>query len=349
MTNKRLRRVLVVGRGSMGMRYLRLLRTLSPDTELLSLGARAETERPKLDGVAVVPSLDDALNRGLDAAIIASPSVHHLDTALPLARRGVHLLVEKPISDSAERVPSLIAECEDNGAALLVGYNLRYSGSLRYFAKQLHDGAVGRPLSVRAEVGQYLPEWRPGDYRHSVSAQARLGGGVLLELSHEVDYLRWLFGDVDWVSAACARQSSLDIDVEDTAHLLLGFRGQQAVLANLSMDFVRRDKTRSCTVVGELGSLRWDALAATVELFSEGESEWKCLFTEQPMPDATYIAQLEHFMGCVHDGVRPEVSGEDGLSVMRVLDAARSSSRTGARVSLPRTATDTSASQAVAP
>ena len=77
---------------------------------------------------------------------------------------------------------------------------------------------------LRCEIGQYLPLWRPGsDYRLGVSANRALGGGVLLELSHELDYLRWIFGDVDWVQASLERQSALEIDVEDTAHLLLSF------------------------------------------------------------------------------------------------------------------------------
>jgi len=142
-----------------------------------------------------VTSLDDALRFHPQAAVIANPASHHLDLAMPLAQAGVHLLVEKPVSSSTHRVSELIEVCRVRGITLMTGYNLRFLPSLKRFRELLEEKRVGRVLSVRAEIGQFLPSWRPGfDYRQSVSARATLGGGVLLELSHEIDYLRWLFG-----------------------------------------------------------------------------------------------------------------------------------------------------------
>ena len=152
-----------------------------------------------------VSSIHEALLCRPDAAVIASPAPCHIETATPLAKAGVHLLVEKPISSSTAGVSALIEICRAQGVVLMTGYNLRFLACMQRFKELLSENRAGRILSVRAEVGQYLPSWRPdSDYRRQVSAQAALGGGALLELSHEIDYLRWLFGEVSWVSADTA-------------------------------------------------------------------------------------------------------------------------------------------------
>jgi predicted dehydrogenase len=210
--------------------------------------------------------------------------------------------------------------------------------SLGRFRDLLLGGRIGRILSARAEVGQFLPSWRPGaDYRQTVSARADLGGGVLLELSHEIDYLLWLFGEAAWVWAHLGRRSCLEIEVEDTANLALAFAEEpegSRLVAALNMDFVRHDKTRNCTVIGADGSLRWDAIAGTVEVFEPGEDGWRSLFNQPPPIDESYRAEWRHFLYCIARGSEPLVGGGHGLAVLRVVEAARESARCGAKVVL---------------
>ena len=104
--------------------------------------------------------------------------------------------------DKLDGVDDLLGTVRARGVICQVGYNLRYLPSLSRFRDLINEGLVGGPLSVRCEIGQYLPNWRPDtDYRTGVTARSDLGGGVLLELSHEIDYLRWIFGEVEWVSS----------------------------------------------------------------------------------------------------------------------------------------------------
>ena len=328
-----LERILIVGRGSMGLRHLRLARALLPSAELTLLGRHSSLTLGKdLERVNSVSSLDEALRSRPQAAVIANPSSKHLESAIPLARAGIHLLVEKPISNTAEGVCELIDICDTGKLILMTGYNLRFLPSLRDFRQLLQDGRIGRVLSVRAEVGQYLPSWRPEvDYRNTVSANKELGGGVLLELSHEIDYLRWLFGEIASVDSICNRQSDLDIDVEDTANLIFTFSGDRPVLGALNIDFVRHDRTRSCTAIGESGSLRWNGLTGSVELFMSGEKDWKVVTEDKSQPDDSYLAELSHFIDCVANGAKPIVGGADGLAVVQIIEAARLSSTTGRR------------------
>lgn len=336
-----LKRVLIVGLGSIGTRHARLVREVAPSIEIIALRHREYPGRLPEGIDRSVLSLDDALKFSPQAAVIATPASHHLDVALPLANAGVHLLVEKPISSSTQGVSDLINVCRARGITLLTGYNLRFSPSLQRFRELLQEKRVGTVLSVRAEAGQFLPSWRPGsDYRETVSAKAALGGGVLLELSHEIDYLRWLFGEIEWVSAIQRKQSGLEIDVEDTAHLILGFvpePGTVPVMAALNMDCIRHDTTRTCTAIGERGSLRWNAATGSVEVFEQGGNAWETLFRHEGQRDDSYVAEWRHFLACTGDGAPPMVSGHDGLAVLRVIEAARRSSATGSRVEIKAT------------
>ena len=277
--------------------------------------------------------IEDAIRFAPQIAVIANPAPFHIGIALRLANAGVHLLVEKPVADTFEGVEDLIRVCREKSLTLMTGYNLRFSPSLQKFRALVRQNHVGRALSVRAEIGQYLPSWRPeSDYRETVSARSALGGGVLMELSHEIDYLRWIFGDVEWVSAISGRYSSLEIDVEDTAHLILGFTGatgQQPLVASLNMDFIRHDTVRTCTVIGESGTIRWDALCGSVAVFEKGGTEWQIIFQQLPERDDTYIEEWRAFIQSIAATTPPVVSGEDGLSVLRVIHAAKLSAGSG--------------------
>jgi len=326
-----LKRLLLVGLGSIGRRHAWLARSLVPDLQIAVLRHRSchDLNEPGIDDCFT--SMAAALEFRPQAAVIANPASHHLEVALALARAGVHLLVEKPIADTGDGVSELIETCRARELTLMIGYNLRFLPSLIRLRELIEERCVGRVLSVRVEVGQFLPSWRPGsDYRQSVSANAALGGGVLLELSHEIDYLRWLFGEVQWVSAVQRKQSGLEIDVADTAHLVLGFAEREGtpLIAAVSMDLIRHDTTRSCTVIGETGSLRWDALVGTIEIFEQGADAWRLLLAHPHQRDDSYLAEWSHFLKCVADGGAPLVSGHDGLAVLRITEAAVLSSKT---------------------
>ena len=332
-------RVLVVGLGSIGRRHARVARLVRPRLRVAAWRHRRSDEQLPVDVAEAVWSLDDALAFAPHVAVIASPASHHLDSARALADAGVHLLIEKPIASNSTGVAELIATCAQRGLVLMTGYNLRFLPSLNQFRTLLMDGVIGRILSVRAEAGQYLPDWRPdADYRQSVSARSELGGGVLLELSHEFDYLQWILGDVCWVHGHTSRQGELEIDVEDTAHAVLGFapsRLGDGVVASLSLDFVRRDSTRTCTAIGTSGSLRWDGITGELSLFRAGASAWEVLAVYPAERDATYVAEWRAFLSAVEDGGAVPVTGQDGLAALAVVEAVRESSTSGVRVFLP--------------
>jgi len=319
-------RFLIVGYGSIGKRHLRIVRTLLPDADIRVLSHQPlEATLEYANGT--MSTLGEALSFAPQAAVIATPSTFHLNTAQPLAEAGVHLLVEKPLASSLEGVGRLLATCAFQKLVLMTAYNLRFLRSLQEFRRLIQSRIVGKVVSVRCEIGQYLPSWRPGtDYRKGVSASRELGGGVLLELSHEIDYLRWIFGEIAWIHATLSKQSDLDIDVEDTAHLILGFDPDDEgykLIANLNMDFVRHDTTRQCLAIAKQGSLRWNGMTGVIELFRAGGAMWETVFAHTPHHDESYSLECQHFLDCINTTSAPFVDGWDGLAVLNIIEAAR--------------------------
>ena len=326
-------RAVVAGLGSIGRRHLRLLRAALPDSDIRVL-RHSSCDEIVEHANGCFSRLEDACAFAPDLAIIASPAPFHIATASALAETGAHLLVEKPVSDTCAGVRELIALCAARGQVLQVGYNLRFLGTLQCFRAEIAAGRIGTVQSVRCEIGQYLPAWRAdAEYSTTVSAQKALGGGVLLELSHELDLLRWVFGEVDWLSAWIGRQSALEIDVEDSAMLQIGFAS--GTVAQLGMDFLRRDTTRTCTALGSEGSLRWDAVAGRVDYFDPEAGRWTEVTQIIPERDASYRAQIAALLGAIAEGpgqaAQPTAQhqiaarGSDGLAVMLLVEAARRS------------------------
>ncbi len=332
-------RVLIVGFGSIGQRHLRLARESIPEADIRVLRHQSFSSVPPGSN-GCFSSIQDAIEFAPQLAVIANPSPFHIFYAQALADVGIHLLIEKPLSNSTIGVERLIDTCHRKGTILLIGYNLRYLTSLQRFRDLLAAGIIGKILSVRCEVGQYLPSWRPeNDYRLGVTARHELGGGALLELSHELDYIRWIFGEVERVSATVSRQSSLTIDVEDSAHLTLTFMpttGGHRLIGTVNLDLIRHDATRLCIAIGENGSLRWNGITGEVTLYLAGEKEWNEVFCDQHQRDVSYLAEWKHFISCVIENIKPLVTGEDGLHVLQIIEAARKSVETNRHVIVER-------------
>jgi len=330
-------RVLIVGLGRIGKRHLGIARELLPAADIRVLRHQQGSRIPdEADGCFY--TIEDALAYLPTIAVLANPAPLHVSMAQKFAASGVHLLVEKPISSKICGVPHLLKTCQRTRSVLMTGYNLRFLPSLQRFRDLVKEGVVGQILSVRCEVGQYLPSWRPGsDYRRGVTANASLGGGALLELSHEIDYIRWIFGEIAWVSASLSRQSQLEIDVEDTVHLTLGFKSDsdgQKLIAAVTLDLIRHDKTRICMAIGDAGSLRWNSLTGEVSIYRAGGNAWSVLFRDCSAREQSYRAEWQHFLDCVNYSKVPLISGEDGLKVLEVIEAAIQSDDHGRRVTV---------------
>jgi predicted dehydrogenase len=191
----------------------------------------------------------------------------------------------------------------------------------------LDDKRVGRVLAVRAEFGGYLPDWRPGrDYRDSYAVSAALGGGILLDAIHELDYLGWLFGDAEAVSATAEHVSDLAGDTEDLAEVTIRFTS--GLYAQVHLDYLQRAYRRNLQIIGESGVLVWDYPTHTVTVYEpDAAADATDLRAADGEPNDMYLEEMRHFIRCVEGPEPPPVDGRDALRSLRLVEAAKRSSR----------------------
>jgi predicted dehydrogenase len=205
-----------------------------------------------------------------------------------------------------------------------VGYNLRFNPGIRILKRLLEEGVAGRILWARAEVTQYLPDWRPWqDYRDGYTANRALGGGIILDASHEIDYILWLLGPARELTCMAGQVSGLEVNVEDCATILIRLRS--GAQADVHMDFAQRTASRSCVLAGDRARLEWEYAQNQVRIVRpECATELiKYDFESNQM----YIAEVEDFFSCVHSRVTANHSlGESELTLEVALAALTSAS-----------------------
>ena len=323
---------LIAGLGSIGRRHLRNLRALGEQDILLYRTHTATLPEDELAGLPVETDLAAALAHRPDAVIVSNPSALHLDVAIPAAEAGCHLLLEKPISHSMDRVDELFAAVQRNNVRVLVGFQFRFHPALNRIAELLAESAIGRPVSARAYWGEYLPDWHPWeDYRQSYSARPDLGGGAILTLCHPLDYLRWLIGDVAELWAFTSN-IGLNLEVEDTAEIGLQFASGATAFVHL--DFVQRPHRHELEIIGAEGTIRWDyANGGMVELFRSSSNRWESIYTAQGFErNDMFLAEMHHFREVVKGAADPRCPLADGLAALELALAALRSGKEGRTV-----------------
>lgn len=327
-------RFVVVGAGSIARRHIRNLKIKFPQSEIVCVSASGRMLSPAETGADVIAAdVLSAINKGADAAIVASPAPWHISNALDFLRADIPVLIEKPIAHTFESMAPSMPELLDFSDKIEVGYNLRYTAAARKMKEILEQGNCGRLLFALVDVGQYLPEWRRNeDYRKNVSARSVLGGGVLLELSHELDYIRWFLGPISSVFCDAGSSGTLDIDVEDRVDAVL--RTIDGCVVNLHMDFLQRVPSRVCKIVAEKGTLMWDIYRNSVHWLN-ASGGMDVLYEDANYDRNTaYLNELDQLCKIARNECKPFISVSDGIEVVALVEKLRISSNTGTVVKL---------------
>jgi predicted dehydrogenase len=338
-------KVLMIGLGGIGQRHVRNLSALLGDQlELMAYRTRrfstVLTDRLQVEPGADLESkyqirtftdLDAALAEGPQVAFVCNPSSLHIPAAMKAANAGCHLFIEKPLSHNTEGIQQLISVVQQKGLVGYVGYQMRFHPCLRRVHDLLAQGAVGQVLSVQAEVGEYLPGWHTyEDYRQMYASRRDLGGGVILSQIHELDYLYWFFGLPRRIFALGGHLSSLEVDVEDVANILMSFKvGAMAIPVFLHQDYIQRPPSRNCCIIGDNGKIVVDFVGLTVRWY-DGEGKLaEEAHIENFQRNQLFLDELFHFLACVRGEEKPLISLEDGFQSLRMALAARESLETG--------------------
>jgi predicted dehydrogenase len=329
-------RVFVVGCGSIAQRHIDNLQGLGiKNIEAFDIQPSRRYEVASRFGVSTVESMEEGWLSNPQIALIATPTSSHIPIALEAAKHDCHIFVEKPLGDTTKGISNLISEVKERNLITLVGCNMRFHPGLIQVKKILEEGIIGRMHVIRAQAGQWLPDWHPWeDYRKGYSANKELGGGVLLDQIHELDYAQWLVGSrVQQVACFVDKMSSLDIDTEDTAAILVRFNN--GIVGEIHVDYIQRVHSRSCHIIGENGTIVWD--------YEKGEVSWRVAeqgywqtFTNPVGWDLNqmYLDEMRHFLTCVSQNEESVSNVLNGSEVLRIALAAKSSANTGKIVDL---------------
>ncbi len=296
--------ILLIGTGSIGQRHAENVRRLMPEARFsIFRESGREDEFSRRVGAQIGQSLEACLACSPDAAVVASPSALHLQAMLDILSARVPFYLEKPVvTDQASwlalsRRVDTLPKLPPN----IVGCNLRFLHSLELFRDLVVSGSLGKCVRATFQAGQWLPDWRPNrDYRHTYSAHRKLGGGVICDLVHEIDAVRWILGDFDAVYSAAAHFSSLEIDSEDVAAAVLSRPG--GPLVQIALDYVSRRPVREYRVVGEEATAVWDL--SRQELRIENQLGERVVSNDATHFDIaqTYVLAMQEFLDSVRTG-----------------------------------------------
>lgn len=316
------KKFLILGCGSIGGRHLKNLVSIGARRVILCDRSKERIvkaiESIKGSGVSIesTTDFDKAVELKPFGALICTPSSMHLPMSLRLAKEGVHLFIEKPLSHNLDGVGELIQEVDDSKVTAMMAMCYRFHPVFEKVREILERGVLGKIYHVNYFGGHYLPDWHPNeDYREEYAAQSGLGGGVVLTSIHGFDNMRFLFGDIERVTARIDRVSNLQMDVEDIAFGT--FQTVKGTYISWEMDFLQRAGQHRLVLVGAFGTLRVDLLKGIFELYEASRGDWEVF--EVPFEINTmYVRELEEFIRCIKDEEAPGADLREGYLTLKL-------------------------------
>ncbi len=255
------KKIIIVGLGSIGQRHAGILRDHF-SFDLFALRSKGKDSARNTLGIPELHSWEEVKELKPDIAFITNPTYAHIKTAFKCASLGMHVFIEKPLSNNPDGIAALEVLCRKKKLTCYTAYCLRFHPVI----KELRQLIIGQRIShVRVVCSSYLPSWRKGtDSKQSYSGIKRQGGGVLLDVSHEFDYIKYLFGDFKIISGVYGKAANVSVDAEDFADVLL--RCPRAPYINLHLNFLSRLNERRIIINSERGFIIADLLENTIEV-----------------------------------------------------------------------------------
>ena len=301
-------KVLILGFGSIAKKHIAALQAIDESIQFFAL----RSSKPSSISPCVVNiySVDEVLMHVFDFAIISNPTSEHQRSIELLQSIHCPLFIEKPLSHQLS-IEKTVQEIEKKEILTYVGCNLRFLESLQ-FVKQIIDSGKERINEINAYCGSYLPEWRKdGDFRKIYSALPELGGGVHLDLIHELDYLYWIFGLPVKTHRIFSNHSTLEIDAVDYANYCLEY---PTFCASVILNYYRRDPRRSLEIVFEDRTLLVDIVHNVVT-----SSDTGIIFESDQTVMDTFKDQMEYFIALIKTGETRSFNAiDDAYNVLKI-------------------------------
>ena len=310
-------KVLIVGYGSIGKRHVNNLLKYT-NSEIIICSKRNDLNLLRKKNVKIFKSLDKCLSEKPDIGFITNETAYHIPASIKLAKAGLDLFIEKPLSDSMKNIPTLTKIVKQKKLVIQMGYNLRFHKCINKIRQLVKQKKIGRIISIQAENGSYLPDWHPSeDYRKGYAGKKRLGGGIVLTQIHDVDYLYWIFGNPKSIFSFTGKFSDLHISVEDYSASIIQFKNK--ITAELHLDFFQGPEYRSCKIKGTNGIIFWNSGNNEVKFYNNRKKRWETILKMKNYDrNQMYIDEIKHFLKCVKNRNKTISSLDDGIKTMNI-------------------------------
>lgn len=298
--------ILIVGLGSIAKKHINVLKSISLDFNFFAL--RSSPNADIKDGIKNIYSWEEIENVNISFAIISNPTSKHKEAISNLLKLKCPLFIEKPLYHKLD-IEVLLFHVKKENILTYVACNLRFLDSLLFVKNKLAQNDV-RLNEINVYCGSYLPSWRATDYRKSYSAISDLGGGVHLDLIHEIDYLYWMLGKPIDVLSILRNVSSLNIEVCDYANYNLIY---DQFCANIVLNYFRRDYKRTFELVFE--NETWLVDLTNNNIYRENEIIYQ---SNQRILD-TYKSQIDYFLQLINANAKTSMNTiEDAYEVLKI-------------------------------
>tara|TARA_B100000768_G_C11273879_1_gene374830 strand:- start:1399 stop:2379 length:981 start_codon:yes stop_codon:yes gene_type:complete len=312
-------RVGVIGTGSVGRRHAR---------NLLALGVREVVLCSEFQGggdyleelktLPIVHDYKELLKTKLDAVVISNSSYLHVKYALLALNHNINIYLEKPAGINSTELKELIELSNTKNAVIALGYQLRFNKLLQTVKSLYEKQVFGQIIYVNCNMGEYLPFYHPKeDYRKGYAAIEKKGGGVLRTQIHDINYLRWILGELQLIAAHGGKVSSLEIDVEDSITAL--FKTKNNIPVTLHMDYLQKNAHRVLEIYGSDGGLLWNYHKNEIIRWkSSGKTE--IINSGQLDRNQLFLSCMEDFISCINDKNKPKSNLLDSYEDLLIVD-----------------------------
>ncbi len=324
--------MLLIGAGAIGCRHLRNLATLGQQPLGIFDVVLKQAQKAAIEsGACVHNTLEEALAAGYQAALICTPPSSRLEFVREAIRTGHQLFLEKPLAADIAAAQAIVTLVNQTATRCMVGYMLRFEPGLQCLRASISRGDVGALVAIRAEVGQYLPDWRPGT-RYQDNYICRPGmGGIIADASHELDYVTWLAGDMETIY--CAGGALGDLEVPTPTLAAITMKSANGALIEVHLDCIQHGYARHCKAIGTRGTLIWDHRDG-VTLIRPGGDREQIWHRPEDWPNRMYLEEMRHFVAWL-DGqdIKPAADAESAAVIVQIVHAALTSLETGRAMS----------------
>lgn len=298
--------VLIVGLGSIALKHYYALKSLEKNIKILAL--RSKKNCNSIDGIDNIFSLTN-LNEKIDFAIISNPTFKHIKSIKDLIFLNIPLMIEKPLSHNLEGVLELDKVLLKNNITTYIACNLRFHPCINFLKNNINK-LLNEINEVNVYCGSYLPNWRDEDYKNNYSSISSMGGGVHLDLIHEIDYVSWIFGLPESQNSYNSNKSNLNIDSVDYANYVLNYKNFNV---SVILNYYRPIPKRTIEIICYNDIWEIDLINNTVIKNNE------IVFQEKNYNlNETYEKQLKYFMKCISDFTKPMNSFNESINVLKI-------------------------------